>query len=73
MSYAEQLDELYEEQKSMTPDQIAEDMANNSEYSIDLNNLPGVKHVWVDRGAVMSCEGANHPSHRHFKVKKHRV
>ena len=43
------------------------------EYSVDISNLPSVKHVWVDRGEVMSCEGTGHPSHRHFKVRKSRT
>jgi len=65
--------EVEVEQEAMTPQEIAEKMANESEYSIDLNNLPSVNHIWVDRGAVVSCEGAGHPSHRHFKVKKSRT
>ncbi len=35
---------------------------------IDLDvydNLPQQLHKWVERGAILSCEGANHPSHRH--------
>lgn len=39
------------------------------EYEIDLNDLPGVTHKWIDRGDVVSCEGAGHASHRHFKVR----
>lgn len=34
---------------------------------IDMDNLPKQEHRWVDRGVVMSCEGAGHPNHRHFK------
>lgn len=64
--------EALDAQKDMTREEIAEKMANESEYSIDLNNLPKVEHIWVDRGAVMSCENANHPSHRHFKINKSR-
>lgn len=37
---------------------------------IDLDNLPKQEHNWVQRGIVLSCEGANHPSHRHFLVKR---
>lgn len=36
------------------------------EYSVDLDNLPKQTHHWVKRGIVVSCEGGNHPSHRHF-------
>lgn len=40
------------------------------EYSIDLDNLPTVKHKWISRGAKMSCEGADHPHHSHFLVRR---
>ena len=40
------------------------------EYSMDMDTLPAVSHFWVDRGEVMSCEGAGHPNHRHFKFKR---
>lgn len=40
------------------------------EYTFDLDNLKPVKHSFVDRGEVLSCEGAGHPNHRHFKVKR---
>lgn len=36
------------------------------EYELDLNDLPVQQHNWVLRGIVVSCEGAGHPSHRHF-------
>jgi len=64
---------LKAEQSAFTKEEIAEKMANESEYSVDLDSLRSVEHIWVDRGAVMSCEGANHASHRHFKVKRSRV
>lgn len=35
--------------------------------TVDLDNLPKQTHRWVDRGLVMSCEGAGHANHRHFK------
>lgn len=37
---------------------------------IDLDNLPVQEHNFVRRGIVVSCEGAGHPSHRHFLVSK---
>jgi hypothetical protein len=33
----------------------------------DMDNPTPVKHIWVDRGVVMSCENAGHPNHRVFK------
>lgn len=49
---------------------IHEELKQESEYTLDLDNLPTVKHVWVDRGEVLSCEGAGHPNHRAFKRRK---
>lgn len=42
------------------------------EYQVNLDDLKPQEHRWVDRGLVMSCEGAGHPPHRAFKrvVKK---
>lgn len=37
---------------------------------VDLDNLPRSKHNWVHRGIKVSCEGANHPHHSHFLVKR---
>ena len=39
-------------------------------YNFDMDNPEPKKHIWVDRGLIMSCEGADHPNHRHFKFKK---
>jgi hypothetical protein len=40
------------------------------EYQLDLSKLQPVKHNWVVRGCVLSCEGSNHPNHRHFIINK---
>lgn len=40
------------------------------EYELDMDNMPPVKHIWVDRGEVLSCENAGHLNHRHFKFKR---
>jgi len=46
-------------------------MSNQTEeVSIDLDNLKPTAHNWVDRGLIMSCEGANHPYH---EVSKHNI
>jgi|GEM_PF-3057092 len=42
---------------------------NNPSYrtepatQFDLSSLEPLKHIWVDRGLKLSCEGANHPNH----------
>jgi len=55
---------LKAEQAGMTKEDIIRETGG-----IDLDNLPKSEHIWVQRGIVMSCEGANHPTHRHFLVK----
>jgi hypothetical protein len=40
------------------------------ESSFDISSLPTTVHNFVKRGAVVSCEGASHPSHRHFLYKR---
>ena len=54
----------------MTEEDIIEEPAPAIEYSLDMDNMPPVKHFWTDRGQVMSCEFAGHPNHRHFKFNK---
>ncbi len=49
---------------------LHEELKTQYEHTLDLNNLPKVNHNWVDRGTVLSCEGAGHPNHRHFKTRK---
>lgn len=39
------------------------------EHTFDMDNPPKVEHRWVDRGEVLSCEGAGHPNHRHVKMR----
>lgn len=67
-TFTEQQTRIRTEQADMTKDDIMEQLP--AEYKLDLDNLPKSKHNWVPRGAVVSCEGADHPSHRHFLVKR---
>lgn len=47
-----------------------EEVKQTPEYEFDMDNPPKVDHFWVDRGLVLSCEGAQHPNHRVFKRRK---
>jgi hypothetical protein len=47
--------------------EMHETIKGQYEFSFDLENLPPQKHIWVDRGQIMSCEGAGHANHRHHK------
>lgn len=44
------------------------------EHQVNLDELVEAgrqqKHIWVERGAKVSCEGAGHPHHSHFLVQK---
>lgn len=44
--------------------------APKAEGVFDIDNAEKPEHNWVDRGLVMSCEGADHANHRHFKATK---
>ena len=60
------MSELTEEERQ----QIHDELKEQYEYTFDLDNMKPQQHKWVDRGEVMSCEGAGHPNHRHFKFRK---
>lgn len=70
MSYEERQAELRAAQAGMSREQIAEQMTAESEGVFDPETAVAPTHHWVDRGAVMSCEGAGHPTHRHFKFRR---
>jgi hypothetical protein len=58
--------EITEEERQ----EIHEQLREAYEYTFDMDNLIPQKHLWVDRGAVMSCEFAGHANHRAFKRQK---
>jgi len=66
VGHAERRAEIEAEQSSLTKDEIRDKLEREAEFTLDLDNLPKVKHHFVKRGIVLSCEGAGHPSHRHF-------
>jgi hypothetical protein len=66
-TYSERKAEIKERQSTMTREQIFEHMAHKNESAVDLNNLPAQSHNFVNRGVVVTCEGAGHPSHRFYK------
>lgn len=62
-SYKMLKERLAQEQAGLTKEDILRETGG-----VDLDNMPKQEHHWVKRGIVMSCEGALHPSHRHFLV-----
>lgn len=69
-TYVEYQAAVKADQENLTKDEIIEQMSSRTEYAIDLDSLPKQKHNWVERGIKVSCEGANHPYHSHFLVKR---
>lgn len=45
---------------------IQEELAMKNDYELDLDDIAPAQHNWVKRGCILSCEGAGHPSHRHY-------
>lgn len=67
-AYADRKAEIASEQADMSRDEVMELMKQRTDYQFDLDNIPTAgDHRWIDRGEVLSCEGAGHQSHRHFK------
>lgn len=67
LSYDEYKAETRAQQEGKSYEDIKQDMSRQAVAVTDLNNLPVQDHRWIDRGLVLSCEGANHPNHRSFK------
>jgi len=55
------------ESEEISLEDAAKEFVKRSDHSIDFDNLPKQGHIWVDRGLVMSCEGAPHANHQVFK------
>lgn len=69
-SYQEYRKQVKSEQSGKDYEEIKEEMEKQSDFMVELDNLGTQPHRWVDRGAVMSCEGAGHANHRAFKIRK---
>lgn len=68
-SYQDHKQELNDQQANMSREQIVDRMRSQSEAIFDPETAVKPRHNWVDRGRVMSCEGAGHPNHRSFKFR----
>lgn len=71
-TYEQYKSDIKDQQLNMPKEQIIEEMDRKNEFIIDLDNLPKQQHNWIKRGIKISCEGANHPHHSHFLVRKAR-
>jgi len=68
--WAQQQANIRAQQEGLSKEEVMQQMAESSETAVDLDNLPKPDHNWIDRGLKMSCEGANHPNHSHYKVSR---
>ncbi len=57
-------EELKQDQDGMPKEQVIETLKKEAEYVQDLDNFKPIAHNWIDRGVIMSCEGAGHPFHQ---------
>lgn len=67
-TYEEELQHMVDEGRDRS--EIVSYMERHNERTIDLEALPKQGHIWVDRGAVMSCENAGHANHHAYKPLK---
>lgn len=63
----EKVFERIEAEEAQKPEQEPPKNRQNVIHTVDLSKMTPQTHRWVDRGHVMSCEGAGHASHRTFK------
>lgn len=66
-TYDQYRSEVKAEQAGKDYDQIKAEMDKSNDFITELDNLKPQNHIWVDRGAVLSCEDAGHPNHHAFK------
>lgn len=59
--------EIAEEQAGKSYNQIKEELAQKYKAIVELDNIPGQAHRWIDRGAKLTCEGGDHPYHETWK------
>lgn len=54
-------------QEGLTREEVINELRQTAEAIFDPEAVKGQTHRWIDRGAVLSCEGGDHPPHRAFK------
>lgn len=65
--YEEYQAELRAEQEGRSREEVLGAMKQKTEYVFDPATAPKQAHRWVERGLVLSCEGAGHPYHQVHK------
>lgn len=55
---------MNEEQRQKLHEEIL-----NRNDTFDMNDMKPIKHIWIDRGAKLTCEKAGHAYHEAWKRK----
>lgn len=69
-SYQEQKEAVKAKQHGLSYKEIRDMLKGRNEFILELDRLQPQRHIWIDRGAKMTCEGAGHESHAAWKIRK---
>lgn len=58
---------ISQQQQGKSPEEIEALLQTTAEHVFNPDTAEPIRHVWVDRGLKMSCEGAGHPHHQAWK------
>lgn len=56
-----------QKQEELSYEEIKEQLEQSNESIVELDRLSPQHHVWVDRGAKLTCEAGVHPPHEVWK------
>lgn len=62
-TYQQYQDAVKTEQADMNYEEIKDLMSKQSDFMLELDNVIPQKHIWINRGAKLTCENAGHPMH----------
>jgi len=63
----EQAEQVRSDQQGKKYDDIKQAMESRNRFILEMDKLPSQNHLWIDRGAKMTCENAGHQYHEAFK------
>lgn len=53
-----------------TREELINEARELNDIVFDMDGQKKVHHNWIDRGLKLSCEGAGHPQHEVFKLRR---
>ena len=69
-SYVDMQIEAIAEAEDISVKEAAQLYQDNSEHTVELDNLPKQGHIWIDRGLKYTCENAGHTWHEAYKRRR---